>query len=269
LRAEAPAVTPAPPVAVTSQPATQPTGGSIFAGTPAVPASVAGEIAREVTPEEINYIRQSELRDGDTVRVRIEPDVRKRFCDYINMSPSDFNKLPAIEQAFMILDKGKPDMRRQVKILSDPPAITSFRKTVNRTLTTGCATSKCHSGTKPAVFRLYAGDNEPAVYTDFLVLQQYSTHLQGRQVLMIDRQTPEQSLLLSYLLPPAITDLPHPEAKGYHGAVRNRADQRYAQVLGWIRDDLKPLTPDYSVIDLSQPPATQPAATAGLAPANP
>jgi hypothetical protein len=269
LRAENPVRPPAAPVAVTSQPATQPVSGSVFGGSPSASPSVAGQVTREVTPEEINYIRQSELRDGDTVRVRIEPEVRKHFCDYINMAPSDFNKLPAMEQAFMILDKGKPEMRRQVKILSDPPAITAYRKTVNRTVTAGCATSKCHTGTKPAAFRLYGGDNEAAAYTNFLVLQQYSTHLQGRQILMIDRQSPDQSLLLSYMLPPAITDLPHPEAKGYHGAVRNRADQRFTQALEWIRDDLKPLAPDYSDINLAQPPTTQPAATVGLAPANP
>ncbi len=77
---------------------------------------------------------------------------------------------------------------------------------------------------------------------------------------MINRQNPEQSLLLAYLLPPGITDEPHPDAKGYHGAVRNKTDPRLAQVFAWIRDDLKPLTPDYSAIDLSKPPATQPAA---------
>jgi len=226
-------------------------------------------VTREVTADEINFIRQAELRDGDSFRVRIDPDLRRRFSDYINMSPAEFNKLSPMQQAFMILDKGKPAMRRQVKILSDPPEITSFRRDVERTLITGCAASKCHGGSMPAAFRLFAGGNEAAAYSNFLVLQQYSAHLQGRQIFMIDRQSPEQSLLLSYMLPSAITDVPHPEAKGYHGAVRNRADLRYAQAMAWIRDDLKQPAPDYSVIDLSQPPTTQPAETAGAAPANP
>jgi hypothetical protein len=268
LRAEAPATQSSGPVAA-SQPTTQPVGGGVFGGIAIAPPAPTGGVTREVTPDEINFIRQSELRDGDNVRVRIDVELRKRFADYINMSPADFNKLPAMAQAFMILDKGKPDMRRQVKILGDPPAIISFRKTVDRTLLVGCATSKCHGGSKPAIFRLYPQDNEAAAYTNFLVLQQYSARLQGRQILMIDRQSPEQSLLLSYMLPPAITDLPHPEAKGYHGALRNRTDPRFAQALAWIRDDLKPLTPDYSAIDLSQPPTTRPAETAGAAPANP
>jgi hypothetical protein len=73
LRAQEPApAAPAAPVAA-SQPATQPAGGSVF-GTPAPPAA-PGSVAREVTPDEINLIRQAELRDGDNVRVR----VKRRF----------------------------------------------------------------------------------------------------------------------------------------------------------------------------------------------
>jgi hypothetical protein len=198
------------------------------------------------------------LQDNDTVRVRIDGDLRRRFTDYINMPLGDFTALSPIQQAFMILDKGKPQMRKEVKILSDPAAIARFRRDVQHVLVIGCATSKCHGGTAGGQFRLFPQDTVAAGYSNFLILQQYSAQLQGRRVPLIDRQQPEQSLLLSYMLPPGISDMPHPDAKGYHGAVRNRTDVRYATTLAWIRDGLKPVAPDYSGIDLSQPPATQP-----------
>jgi hypothetical protein len=234
------------------------------AGTPPVTPGAAkpGMVTREVTADEINFIRESEIRDGETVRVKLDGDVRRRFAEYINMPFADFSRLPVMQQAFMILDKGRPDMKADVKLLSDPPAIASFRKNVQRTLIAGCATSKCHGGTEPAAFRLYPQDNEAAAYTNFLVLAQYSTSIGGRQVSLLDRQTAEQSLLLSYMLPPSITDNPHPDAKGYRGAVRNKADPRHAAAIVWIRDGLKPLATDYSKLNLSAPPATQPSASA-------
>jgi hypothetical protein len=230
------------------------------------PVEKAGLVTRQVTPAEVNYIRESEIRENDTVRVRLDGDVRRRFADYINMPYADFNKLAPVQQAFMILDKGKPDMKEQVKLLSDPPAITNFRKSVLRPLIVGCATGKCHGGPQPAAFRLYPQETEAAIYTNFVVISKYSTQVANRSVSLLDRQNPEQSLLLSYMLPPAIADVPHPEVKGYHGAVRTREDPRYVAVLAWIRDDLQPLAPDYSVVNLSAPPTTQPIVAGSVSP---
>jgi hypothetical protein len=248
LRAEAPA-------APAAQSATEPV---LVEPAPATAPAASSLPQRTVDLDEINFIRESELQDNDTVRVRIDGDLRRRFTDYINMPLGDFTALSPIQQAFMILDKGKPQMRKEVKILSDPAAIARFRRDVQHVLVIGCATSKCHGGTAGGQFRLFPQDTVAAGYSNFLILQQYSAQLQGRRVPLIDRQQPEQSLLLSYMLPPGISDMPHPDAKGYHGAVRNRTDVRYTTTLAWIRDGLKPVAPDYSGIDLSQPPATQP-----------
>jgi hypothetical protein len=226
--------------------------------TSATPPSQRGLVTREVTPEEISFIKVSELRPDDTVRVKLEGDVRRRFADYTNMPFADFDRLSAMQQAFMILDKGKADMKAQVKLLSDPTAIVSFRKNVQRPLMAGCATSKCHGGSEPAAFRLYPQDNDTASYTNFLVLSQYSARVSGRDVPFLNRQSPDQSMLLGFALPPGISDMPHPDAKGYHGMVRTRNDPRYQSLLAWIRDDLKPVAPDYSGVNLSAPPATQP-----------
>jgi hypothetical protein len=254
LRAEAPA-------AAVTQPATEPV---VVQQAPATAPAASSAPQRTVDPDEINLIRQSELQDTDNVRVRIDPDVRREFTDYMNMTADQFSSLSPIQQAFEILDKGKGHMKKGVKILSDPLAIARFRRDVQHVLAIGCATSKCHGGNGAGDFRLFPQDNPAAGYTNFLILQQYSVQMQGRRVPLIDRQQPEQSLLLAYMLPPTISDMPHPEAKVYRGAVRNRADLRYSATLDWIRDALKPVTPNYSAIDLTRPPATQPSEVSGI-----
>jgi hypothetical protein len=247
-----------PVVVAQTQPTTAP--ATVVDLTPATAPSTTPAPTRTVTLDEINFIRQAELRDNDNVRVRIDTDLRKRFTDYVNMPLADFSAMPPIQQAFMILDKGKKQMRRDVKILSDPAAIIQYRRDVQRTLIVGCATSKCHGGSNAGTFKLFPQDTPAAAYTNFLVLQQTMVPSNGRRVSLIDRQSPDQSVLLGYMLPPATSDMPHPPATGYHGAVRNHLDTRYGQTLTWIRDGLTPLAPDYSGIDLTHPPATQPSA---------
>lgn len=267
LRSSAPPATaPAAPTAVVPAPgatlpptAAPPTAPPVAAPVVAAPPANS-TVTRMVTPDEINWIRQAELRSGDTVRVRIDADLRRKFADYMGMPLGDLNKMSPIAQAFLILDKGTPEMRRAVKILSDPPEIAQYRREVQRTVLAGCATSKCHGGPDAGRFRLFPqSDSDAATYTNFVILQQYSANVPGRHGLMIDRQNPQSSLVLQYMLPPGIADTPHPEAKGYHGIVRGPTDMRFTQVLGWIRDGLNPVAPDYSRIDLSRPPTTQPA----------
>jgi hypothetical protein len=247
----------APPLPAGAPPIAAPAVAPVLAAPPA-----NSTVTRMVTPDEINWIRQAELRSGDTVRVRIDADLRRKFADYMGMPLGDLNKMSPIEQAFLILDKGTGAMKRSVKILSDPPVIAQYRHEVQRTVLTGCATSKCHGGSEAGRFRLFPqADSDPATYTNFIILQQYSANVPGQHglSLMIDRQTPQSSLLLQYMLPPGIADTPHPEAKGYHGIVRGPTEMRFGQVLSWIRDGLNPVAPDYSRIDLSRPPTTQPA----------
>ncbi len=221
-------------------------------------------VTRMVTPEEINRIREVELGKNDTsVRVRIEADARKKFLSFTGMSNSEFSRMAPVQQAYMILDQGKRDMRDGVHILSDPPPLLSFRKEVVRSLLTGCATSKCHGSHSAGNFYLYPqAENEAAIYTDFVILQKYARTINGRRYQFIDRETPDQSLLLQYVLPPEFAEIPHPGKTSYKGIVHSRNDQHYKQILNWISTQLPLPAPDYGFIDLSAPPTTKPAAAA-------
>jgi hypothetical protein len=256
------------PGAAATQPAAGDGGGGNRAAGPRGPAK------RMVTQKETQAIRQLEWRQGDrTVKVKVPPDVRKRFID-ANIIP-DAGRLSQNDLAFAILQQGPPALRDQVQITSDPAPMVEFRQKVEKqVLSASCL--QCHLAGKLQgehnQLALFAGDNEPAAYTNFIVLQQFSKEVQFKpkdrpiEYAMIDRTRPEGSLLTQYALPPDLADVPHPEAKGYKGAVKNKTDIRYRELIGWIQS-LSPLPPDYSFIDLTQPepppdakePATKPA----------
>jgi hypothetical protein len=245
----------------TTQPgaATRPsTGdGGNGAGGPKAPAK------RMVTQKEIQTIRKLEWRQGDrTIKVKVPPDVRKRFIDS-GLVP-DAAQLPQNDLAFEILQHGPPALREQVQIVSDPAPIVEFRQKVEKHVVQASCL-QCHAAGKLQgehnQLALFPGDTEQAAYTNFIVLQQYSKEIQLKpkdrsiEYAMIDRTRPEGSLLTQYALPPDFADVPHPEAKAYKGAVKNKTDMRFQELMGWI-ESLAPIPPDYSFIDLTltEPP---------------
>lgn len=245
-----------PRVAATEPaPATAPAAaGPPASGGPPVVSNMAPP-KRMVTAAEINRIRQLEWQGEQRVRVRVDPDVVKQFLSESGMSPADFNQLTPAQKGWTILTQGGKKYAKGVHILSDPAAIEEFRKKVQRTIS-GCSATNCHGAEKggnPAGnFALFPSDSEPATYSNFLILNTYAASINKVKYLMVNRDEPLRSLLLPFLLPPDLTDLPHPKS-GYRGALRGTSDPRYNAALTWIRDDLNPVTPNYD-IDLSSDP---------------
>ena len=136
-------------------------------------ASVPGRL---LAPEEINLIKQDELQDGQSVTVRFQNDVRRKYIAKEGIDPAEFNRLTPAKQAWAIIKNGTDAMRKDV-LLGDPPAMQQFKK-VQRTIVAGCAA--CHSEQKPGGnFALhFPAESEAAMYTNFLLLQLYS-HKEG------------------------------------------------------------------------------------------
>ena len=248
---------PPPATEPTAVPATKPSTPDATSA-PATPKPVdAGLLVkRPITPAEINKIRQVETSfdSGGAVRVRIEADAKRRFlASYPDITPAEFNHLSADKQAELILDKGKDEQKAGVQILNDPPSVLEFQKTANRVLTQSCGlTTGCHSGTKAGPFTLATGNSSGSTYTNFWVLQRYAYPDKDGLHPLIDRGSPEDSLLLQYMLPKEAAAHKHPDATGFRSAVKTKSDPRYVQILNWIQN-LKPITPDYG-IDLSKEP---------------
>lgn len=220
----------------------------------AVPAAPAGgqgaAIGRLVTPEEINRMRQAEWQEGQQVRVSFKNDVQRKYIAKQGIEPATFNRMTPAQRAWVIVQNGTPEMKKDVVLTSDPPAFATFKKVQQQLLSAGCA--NCHTaGKQQGNFALHfpAGD-EPTTYTNFLLLQRYQQKEGDRTYLMIDRSRPGDSLLVQFSLPPDLGQPPHPKARNYAGAVRTRNDPRLKTATDWITG-LNPVVPDYSDIDLA------------------
>src|SRR5437868_4418522 len=131
---------------------------------------------RVVTPDEMNLIRQNEWHGLDQpVRVTLKNDVRRVFlASQKDISPADFNRGTPPQQAWVILQNGTPEMKKNVVLVNDPPVLNAFA-TVQRSLVSACAA--CHTADKSTgnfVLRWPATTDADRL-TNFLILQQYQT----------------------------------------------------------------------------------------------
>jgi hypothetical protein len=234
-----------------------------------------------LTANEINRIRQEELRATDTaVRFQFTNDVRKRYATLTNQEIGTINAMRPLDQALAILDGNYPTgvhLADDVKVMSDPASIRDYRNLIQPLILSGCATSGCHSGPAGGNFILYTlTENAEAVtYTNFYILQQYSRKVVDAtpgvfgvtERRMIDRGHGNLSLLVQYGLPPDIAEFDHPEVRGYRSMFRTLQDQDLKRFVTWMNDTLRPINPDYGIsytppVGKGVPaPATRPAAT--------
>ena len=213
---------------------------------------------RVLSPEEIQVVRQSEWQEGEKVTVRFADDVKRRYMARQDMKPADFNRLTPPQQAWAIVNNGTDEMKKDV-ILGDPPEMLAFRK-VERSVLAQCA--NCHGGERavPGNFYLhYPFDSDAATYTNFIILQRYMYKDKKQAYRMLDRERPEDSLLVQFALPPDVGNPPHPKAQNYKGVAHGRSDPNLKAATDWI-SSLKPVAPDYDFDLTPQAPATRGAA---------
>jgi hypothetical protein len=213
-----------------------------------------------LTMDQVNQIRQLELKPDDAFKVTFQNDVRKRYLARGEIDAISFFQLLEPEQARRILATGDADLARDVRIDSDPAAMYEFRQKILPIVLGGCAVSGCHNTIAASGgFSLFTGDVSPrAEYTDFYILQHYERKpavRDGVVRVMIDRTHPEQSLLAEYSLPREMAAPPHPKADNFRPVYTGRNDPRYDNLLRWISLLLKPEGGMYPDIHY---PTTQP-----------
>ena len=236
-------------------------------GTPLPP----GELPhRYLNDAEINRVRQTELQESDAarVRVRLENGVAKRFMEIPQAATVDFANLSVFQQAIVIIRQGDADMRKDVIILSDPGALRDYRQSIQPIILRGCASGACHGSQAGGPFVLFpSADNEPAAYTNFYMLASYNKRPAARPdsifggsltgALMLDRQAPERSLLLTYGLPmQQAGSHPHQAVPNFRPTFAGVNDAMYRRVGTWISDSLIREEPVYGIS--YQPPVAKP-----------
>jgi hypothetical protein len=213
---------------------------------------------RLVTNDEINRIRQLELSDNENVTIRLQNDVKQRYLSSSDWDPKEFHKLTPAEQGMEILKNG---LHQDVVIATDPASMAQFKSLVQRNVLTGCATASCHGrtatgagGEKGGRFVLHhPAEKASEMYTNFLLMQDYRTTIDGKERFLIDRQRPADSLVLQYGLPPRGADTPHPEAQNFRPMYKGRNDPKFRAIEDWIANSLAAVPPDYD-IDLTKAP---------------
>lgn len=219
---------------------------------------------RRLTNEEIQRIRYKELRSlrlltsdrPDRVTVKISRSTVDDFLLEMEGHPDfrgestrrEFRKLtPAQKLHFIARYKGDQFIDK-VEIQSDPEVFLEFRKNVMPLVLRGCATTGCHSPNyrDEVRFGLFRDAKRlPATtYANFILLNELSVDQQP----VINRAQPENSLLLTYMLPDKEVrpGLRHPPVSGMRPIFQSRGAPGYRRIEQWIASLRQP-APDYGV----------------------
>ena len=204
-------------------------------GPPARPGLVRAK--RPLTPDEINFIRQTEWTENDqNVRVQVTQDARKGAIDLGLISQDTIGNMSPADIGWKIVKQGPPGLRKDVKISNDTGAVASYHMQAHRLVIATCATGACHNTSKGGKFFLFTDppQSDETIVSDYLVLEQFAMTIDNVEHQMIDRLHPENSLLTQFALPPAAGEFSAPQGGRLYpagqSAVRAQADQGLARL---------------------------------------
>lgn len=249
-------------------------GGNSGAGTGAGGAGVKvfDDIPTELLSQDaINLIKLYEVDLTEQPPVRIPREViESLFKDYAGneLIPKDragqleFRRLPGWQQLEIIFRLQAREFYPKIDVRVLPPALRTFKSTIQRRYALSyCATVGCHGGKEAGKFFLFTkrANEDATAFTNFYILSEY----RNQDGDMIDRGTPERSLLIQYGLPREAAATPHPDVPGWQPAFRTDRDRQYQLIREWLGSGLYSPKPDYGIdypLPQIAPPAKPPAA---------
>ena len=111
---------------------------------------------RYVSTDNIFSLRQAEWPPDDTsVKISFTNDVRRKYIASAQENAAQFMNQSPVEQANAILANGSADMHKDIKLLTDPAPLATFKKNIQPIILSGCATAACHGGPSGGKFFLY------------------------------------------------------------------------------------------------------------------
>jgi hypothetical protein len=249
-------------------------GGGAAAVTAAPPATApsappVAPVAKFLSMDQVYTIRRAELRTDEDVKIQFMRDVRRRYLSASNANAAAFNAASPTIQALAI-QAYDPQLAGDVRIMTDPLALSDFRTRIEPRILAGCASSGCHSGPGAGDFYLYPNvQSAAASYTNFYILETYEKKVEAvdafgkgmAERMMIDRLHAESSLLIQYALPRLMASTPHPDVPNWKPLYWRTDDPACAQLVNWIGSTLRPIRADYGFkfeVPTSSAPVTQP-----------
>ncbi len=224
-----------------------------------------------LTPEDINIIRQMEWKKTDTVvpRATVPTEVRKRYVDMKALDAGAFAAMTQPQQAYVILSDADStaDMRKAIKLTTDPANLIDFRRTVQPLVINNCGTTGCHGGHTAGKFFLFntTTERDDVAYTNFYILANYKQSFDDKVYQMIDRTYADRSILGEFALHPDAAELDHPPLKGqvYKPIAVNKSAPGYNAIITWMKN-LVAGEPKYGItydLPVSNPKSVKPPAT--------
>ncbi len=230
----------------------------------------AGEL---LTPEQVNLIRVYEVDLSAQPRgIRVPRETLDKFFQSYRdadgqpldrRAQAEFRRRPPYEQLEEIFAARLRDLYGEVEILTDPPALATYRNTVNDDYVAPYFRRHFGQGQVDGLKLFGARPNAvEEAYTNFYVLHNYKG---PEGVPMIDRVSPADSLLVQWGLPRELATSPAPQVEGWEPAFRSVDDPQFLRIVDWIGTLYSP-APDYGI---DYPPAAPAAPDADTpAPAN-
>lgn len=226
----------------------------------AMPPDQPGPMIRPARPnlltdEQCNILRVYEINLRTEPRVVIPQEVLRDFLDRYQASDAlapyrdrngrrQFLRLSGYEQLQVIFQAQAREFYPYAVIRDEPEVLQTFRTQINPALIVGYC-GRCHGEQGADGLRVFtrAPRNLSVAYTNFLILHRLS----GGARKMIDRQLPEESLILQFGLPRQEAKYPHPDVEGWTPFFRaGVADPLFDQYRQWA-DSLYTPSPKYPV----------------------
>lgn len=210
-----------------------------------------GAGATLLTKEQVVIVKLGERHrpDPDTsIKLVIPPTVITELFDLHTGHPAvpdtrdaqaDFRDLGTWEQLAVFESVGDNGLTGKIRIVGDPPALKSFRQTINPRYIWSYFGRHFSGQVEGVDLTMRRPNAVPEAYTNFVKLSRMQ--VDGHK--MINRMEPEKSLLLQWGLPRQIATHPAPEAERWKPYFQSRQDPQYLSLLGWI--DALGTSPDY------------------------
>jgi len=208
-----------------------------------------------ISTADVNIIRVFEVDFDDPPKLTIRSDTIDRLIHSYQTSPL----LPAEEAGRERLYRADPvdvlqlmfalrarEFYPEVQVITEPHALNLFRQRVHNTwLMNNCATSRCHGGPDAGRLFLHRRDYKDARvrYTNFLILERLELDPEWR---LINYESPMDSLIIQYGLPPSLARKPHPPVDGWKPVFRRLTDRMVQDTVRWTEAMLDP-RPSYPV----------------------
>ena len=214
-----------------------------------------------LTPEQISRIRLFETGDGErALQGNIDRKTLEEFWrEVVLKDPTEGVKTTADYNAFMAYNNFPGQARKirdsrnnkfvdKVVMRSDPASMIKFRSSFHPFILNNCAnTAGCHGALDAGKtdFRLLnkGGDPVTNAYTNFYVMTQ--TKVNGGA--LIDRDKPEDSLALQYLMAPAQARFAHPGKAVVPQRFTGSDDKLFGDFVNWIGTLQRP-EPPYGIV---------------------